>query len=316
MRAERVIGEPLILDGSVDLRQVALVLWRNKWLIFFCSFGGFVLASLMLRLMVPTYTTTMRLAPPQISVMQSDNSFGGLAALAGADFPSSDAISPFALYVAGIQSRETADALSRNHVLLRKMFASEWDSEAEQWQPTRSLPGSIAKFGRQLLGIVPKPWHVPDAARLQKYLIEQVVIEEDRKQPIITISFQHRDPAFSVYFLQSLHSAVDERLRHITLQRTAAYIDYLSKKLNAVSVPEYRAGIVQMLSIQERMRMMASANQPFAAEQIERPTASIYPTKPSGLLILLAGLALGAFLGATIALVRAAFLDDHLEVHS
>src|SRR3546814_18293921 len=94
-----------------------------------------------------------------------------------------------------------------------------------------------------------------------------------------------------------LHEAADWDVRQQTLLRTSAYIRYLSNKLTTVTVAEHRLALVATLSDQERLRMAAASNVPYAAEPFGPAYGSIYVTTPQPMQVIFIFVATSLILG-------------------
>jgi uncharacterized protein involved in exopolysaccharide biosynthesis len=130
---------------------------------------------------------------------------------------------------------------------------------------------------------------------MQDYLQTVIKIRQNPKSPVVTIHVDHRDPEFAKRLLNRVHTETDGKLRAMALARSQEYIRYLSQQLETVTVTEHRLAIAQALSEQEKMRMMTSADIPFAAEPFGEPAASFRPTRPQPIIMLAASIFAGGF---------------------
>jgi len=135
-------------------------------------------------------------------------------------------------------------------------------------------------------------------------LSTRVRVDLDRKKPIITVTFNHRDPVFARRFLQALHESTDLVLRRQTLDRSTKYARYLEEELRKEQQAELRQVLTNTFSQQEVWIMMSSSNTPFAAQPVGDAVSSIRPTSPNPLVILLAMTVVGLICGSTLAYSR------------
>jgi len=225
-----------------------------------------------------------------------------LASLAGISIPGGRESSTFDLYLESLKSRETAAVIAANQDLLRLIFPADWDEEAIQWtRPAGFVPTTI-RLAKQLLGVAYGSWRQPDAARVNEYLDQEISVIRDRNSPVVTIIMDHRDPEIARQLLAEMHAYVDAALREKELDRTNAYIEYLNTQLAKVSVSEYRQSLHDIIAEQEKRRMVASSNLPFAAEPFGGPTISPRPTSPKPVVILIMACFLGGIFGVLGAL--------------
>jgi uncharacterized protein involved in exopolysaccharide biosynthesis len=87
------------------------------------------------------------------------------------------------------------------------------------------------------------------------------------------------------------------------LRRADNSIAYLSEKLKTVSVAEQRVALTATLSDQEKMRMMASSDAPYAADPIGPPTASFKPTSPLPTVVIVGSFVIGTLIGIVAAML-------------
>jgi uncharacterized protein involved in exopolysaccharide biosynthesis len=184
---------------------------------------------------------------------------------------------------------------------MRQLFAPQWSDSNQRWeQPFNPLraPVRALKF---ILGIPVEPWHPPSGANVYQILMDDLQVDDDPKNPTVTLAIQSRDPDVAREFLVALVDVVDTTLRRRALDRANDYIAYLTKKLDAVTISDYRAALVEKLSQQEQIRMMASASVAFSGQVFSGPSRSVTPTAPKSVLILVFGLFVGVFAGAVAA---------------
>jgi len=216
----------------------------------------------------------------------------------------------FELYLAGLQSFETARVLAQNATFMHRMFASEWSERDHAWQRPHSLMGGMSQAVKGALGIYVPPWQPPDAARVGEFLQGNIAVSRSLVSPVVTVSMQTGDRQFGLDLINALHSTVDGILRRRTLVRVTGYVDYLNGLIEKATVVEYRAALADTIIQQEKVRMVAASGAPYAAELFARPTASRLPTSPKGTTVLFASIVAGIF----IALVEAV-MHDRLSVY-
>jgi uncharacterized protein involved in exopolysaccharide biosynthesis len=287
---------------DLDIHRLAGLLWAGKlWLIFFALFG---LAMVVFYLHATYYkfTSAIMVVPTSSSSPSLPGELGGLASLAGISLGNSS--EPFQEYFESILSLDVSEQLAADPEILIHVFPDEWDPIRHQWrEPVSGFRPAISEI-KKLLGVPVLKWSPPDARRLQEHLSRELIIFEIPKKTVLQLSYEHREPAFSAYLLLRLHKAADEHLRKRTLERTRQYIDYLTSRLRIITVAEYRQAIAELLSSQEKLRMVASAEVSYAAEPIGLPITSIAPTSPKPLVIIPAGLFGGSLFGAFVAVAR------------
>jgi uncharacterized protein involved in exopolysaccharide biosynthesis len=304
----------LVAHGAADTLHFRpmLALVARRWrLVLTVELILIGLAVLFLHIVTYKYTITMEVSPADSgNTAQRSSSIGGaFAALTGNLTPDTNRIE---LYMAALTSIRVATAISNKPEIMHRLFDKEWDPATQSWRPpTRGPLLALAGGLKKLLGFPPpKAWAPPDAKSVLDLLEKQVVINYQPNRPLVTITYQHKDPRFGVEFIEAIHQAADGQLRQAVLYRATVYVDYLLKELQSVSVVAYREALAQVLAQQELQRIQAQADVPYAIEIFAPPTASPRPTTPQAPVVLvaaaLAGLIISVLLALTISVRPAA----------
>lgn len=136
-----------------------------------------------------------------------------------------------------------------------------------------------------------------DAEALSRYLKKNVKIEPVSGTILRRLSYMHPNPQMAKAFLARVHKAADDVIRQSVAQETDERISYLQQAIEHSVQPEQKRILTDMLIAQERMKMMVSMNQPYAAAVVEPPYVSPRPVWPDPYLVyplfILAGLFAG-----------------------
>ena len=306
-----VLGKYVSEDEEIDISKIIIAIWKNKVILLLSILLFLLLSILYLHRTTYEYTAEIKIYPVQSSGGGGvGKQLGGLASLAGVNLPSDKQGSSFELYSEEIYSREIADMLSSDTTLMTIIYRNEWDAKKSQWKKPESPLSSLIAAVKTALGVPVLKWQAPNGVRLQEYIKANVGLEEKLKKSTVTINFRHPDPLFAVQFLNTLYKSTDDRLRQRASERSTKYISYLNKKLESVTVAEYRAALVAILSDQEKLNMIASSDVPYAAESLGSAVASLKPTKPQPRLVLMAGIFVGFMVGILIILARHYIIGD------
>jgi uncharacterized protein involved in exopolysaccharide biosynthesis len=279
------------------------VTMRYRWTV--AAVFAAVLGAAILYLHLATYKYTAELRVTAVySSQQIPSGLGGIASLAGINLPGDKQVSPIALYGEAMRSRDVADAVVADKVLMQHLFAEEWDAARGVWREQPSLRRDIVQAAKRVLGVPDVAWSAPDSADVQRHLARNLAIIESAKTNVTTVAVNDPKPEMAVRMLETLNQAADRHIRERALSRSTEYIVYLERKLLEVQVAEYRQSLVQTLSAQERIRMMASTGAPYAAEPLGRIVVSTKPTTPKPAVVLSAAVVFGLILGILAAALR------------
>jgi uncharacterized protein involved in exopolysaccharide biosynthesis len=155
------------------------------------------------------------------------------------------------------------------------------------------------------LGFLPaqKNW---SPQKLAEYMRRSVRIDPIGDTKLRRLSYYHADPEFAAYFLARAQEVTDELIRRRVKADAGARIEYLQKASSALVNPEHRRALTDLLMEQERVLMLASVDQPYAAAVIEPALSSYKPKWPSRTLALLSFIMAGALAGFVVHGLRSA----------
>ncbi len=288
---------------EVAIGDVMGVLRAGWWQIAAVVAAMLLLSILYLQAAERRYLSSLVVTPVSGSA-GLPSGIGGLASLAGINVPGSDADSQFELFVEGLTTRESAERLVRAHPdLLPRMFPGEWNAQRRQWQQPAGTVAGISRGIKSVLGM-DSGYRPPDAARVQRWLSNELGVSKARDQRLTVISVETPDPDFGQKLLAALHETGDSLLRTRAVERADDYVAYLTGKLTEVTVADYRQTLVEALAEQEKTRMMASSNLPFAADPFGPPSTPDKPSSPNAILVLAVSIVFGLVIGVLLVLVR------------
>jgi hypothetical protein len=118
------------------------------------------------------------------------------------------------------------------------------------------------------------------AELLSEYLKDRIKLKPVGVTTARKMEYLHSDAAFSEYLLTGLHHVADSLIRRDIRQDAQARVDYLSKAIQETGNPEHRRALTTLLMEQERLLMLVSIDQPYAASVIEPASSSVKPAWP------------------------------------
>ena len=294
------------LDDEIDLRELFLVLWRGKYIVFLAAILAIVCASFYLRSAERKYSVQMVLKSVVAKTSGPNLSgFSGLASLAGISLPSSS-VSDFTTYQKLIFSEEVAEKIFTNKELVEKLFRGEWRSDTQSFEAP--LIGNIGKLTKRvkllLTGAEKEKYIPPNPKRLSMLMVSRFSISEDHGSSFITILTETSEPDVMLELISNASQETDKLLRERFLVTAEATLEFYYKKLLTSRSPEHREALAKLISAEDQKLMLASKSSNFVAERLTMPSVSLYPTSPKSNLVLALGFVLGIFLGAAIVLGR------------
>lgn len=245
----------------------------------------------------PVYSVTMTVMPaPNEQTGTTGNSGGALTTLLG--FAGAADNSNYSRYQKLLISPVVAQRMEDHHGMLRYVFASNWDKQAQKWVPTENLRTALLGWLLRLANL--PTWSPPNAATLAKFLEGTLLIVPSTQTDIVTITMNDRDVAFATRVMLAAHQEANAVLRDQVASRARQQVVYLQSKLAQTTVADYRATLLQILSAQEKTLMLTQTDASFAAQILSPPVAAPTPVSPRPVLsVFVAGLA-GGLIGTMI----------------
>ena len=133
--------------------------------------------------------------------------------------------------------------------------------------------------------------------KLAYYIKNRVNFESVKATPLRRLTYLHKDPEFASYLLTSIHTVTDTLIREHIRTNISERIGYLQRAVKTANNPENRRALTTLLLEQERLKMLVSIDQPYAAEIIEPATSFFKPVWPNAALLYSIFIFAGAFLG-------------------
>jgi len=292
-------------DAAADapdlLAQLGHALVARRLLIALVTGIALLAAVAHLRSTDYLYDAQLRIAaaPGTASRTPRLGSLSGLAALANVGMEAE--ATPFRLYLEDLHSRPTATELAADRALMRRIFADEWTGSG--WAPEASLADRAQAALLALSGSRVTAATAPDAARLQGWLRQNILIVEEQRSPVVTLVLMHPDPAFAKALLERLHQVADARARTRAIARAKANIAHLDQRLAVTTPLDLRQAIYATRTAEEQRLMLAANPAPFATQRFGAATASAQPVTPRQGRVLSIALILGLVGGSLLALL-------------
>jgi uncharacterized protein involved in exopolysaccharide biosynthesis len=289
----------LIRGGVIDTHTLWQVV-RSESVLVVTIMAVFLVAAIVY-LHVAAQKYAVRLVVTAVTTQaQKQGALDDLSSLAGLDLPTSG--NPqFKTFIGALRSPFAAQSIAGDPQLLKGMFPRDWSAAEGRWrEPPSHVVPVIHAVGR-LFGWHIAPWSPPGVARVSDYLKDELKVVLDSKSGVVTMELDSRYPDAAARILLALNNAVDDRMRQRDLQRASSDVDYLTQRLSAATVQEFRMALVTNLVEQEKTRMLASAPLPYISDTLGTPLISANPVAPIPAAVLAAALVLGGLLAVGVA---------------
>lgn len=249
------------------LADVLHDVWRGRYYLLFFGVLGVLLAFLFVSFAMPSYRAEMIIGPAR-GFGQAERQAGEGSFPVRAGFKNDDAFLRFL------------------HTYYAPSVAGDLMTE-ESVQLALSVDRLFSFFPRR-------------GTLEPHYLKRHVRVDSVSDTPFYRMVYYHPDPKFAVNFVRLIHQRTDERIRGVVLLETNERIDYLNGALMRAVNPEHRRSLAALLMEQERVKMMLSLDQPFAARVIEPAFVSMKPKWPDKSVVFPVFLFVGLLIGFVV----------------
>jgi hypothetical protein len=289
---------------------------REGWRIpLVCAVAGVLLMILILPTMTPRYTVSMTVVPPPADQSQgsggANSALSGILSLAGGS-SLAQGNSYYMRYQKVLVSPAVAARMQKDYGMLQIVFQDQWDAENKQWKEPASLRIRMLGWLFRLANV--PAWTHPDVMTLSSFLEGNIVVVPSTLNDIVTVSMTSSNRELAKKILLTAHTEANAVLRDMVARHASQQVAYLQNKLAGVTVADYRAALLQILSSQEKTLMLTQTDAPFAADIVSPPIASDVPSAPRPLLYVALAAAVGALIGeALVALLGQAWILRRLS---
>jgi uncharacterized protein involved in exopolysaccharide biosynthesis len=272
-----------------DLRTLACVVWRAKYLVAICAVSLTVGAFAASYLMTPFYRVTTVVADASepggnAGMLSALGQLGSLASLAGIGLESEVRASDEATAV--LISDDFLTGFILRHELMPVLYDKQWDSRNGTWNEAEGKP--------------------PTMGMAIRYLRSLMTISKDRKTQLISVSVDWKNRNLASRWCDLLIADVNAEMQSRSLARARDRIMYLRKQLEVEASVETRQAVARLLEVQLKQEMLASVSTDFVFKTV---SVGVPPDpdrfiRPRRALLAAIGMLFGSALGVLVALVR------------
>lgn len=297
------IVETPVLD-EISLSWVRSRIAR-RWPRMVLTIAVGIVGAIVLSLITPkTFVAEMTIAPPD-NPSESSSSAGGGAAGAIARL-TGDASTPkqFDYFMELLHSARLAEAVFSDPTLPSIILDGRWKLLPDGHWERLVQPGFISALKSRALG-----WFgiyvddYPSVHTIQNYLRGNIKFTRDSKSDFVSMTLQNGSPKVAETLLRRITAIDDKILRDEKTRHTQQELQYLSKRLETISVVEQKLAVINMISDAEKNLMLLESGQPYAMMVLDPPLAGNAPASPAPFMNMFIGALLGVVIGVLLALI-------------
>ncbi len=144
-------------------------------------------------------------------------------------------------------------------------------------------------------GVSAKP--ADNAAELARYINKRVSVDQIGETELRELTYSHPDAKFAALFLSRLHELTDGLIRYSMRRELSGRIEYLNTAMDEALNLDHRRALADLLTEQERTKMLISIDQPYAAAVLEPAYTQAGVFWPNAMLVWMGFGLVGAAIG-------------------
>ncbi|MDC1470219.1 Wzz/FepE/Etk N-terminal domain-containing protein [Gammaproteobacteria bacterium] len=282
---------------EIDLRDLFLILWSKKNIIFFITSISAILSVIYALSLPNVYSSNALLAPTssQESLSSKLGQFSGLANIAGFSIPSQKA-SKSEEAIKRINSFDFFQNYFLANIKLENLVAlKEWSAKEDKLIYNESLID--AKNGKWLLDKKNRSQKPSDQEAFKTY--KMILSINEVGAGFYSISIEHRSPNIAKKWLDIIILNINESMRDIDKEASLNSINFLNKLQTSNNMKSSKEMIANLLENQIQTLMLASSDKAYVFKIIDSPLSPEKKSGPSRALICI----LGSFFGLMLSLL-------------
>jgi uncharacterized protein involved in exopolysaccharide biosynthesis len=235
-------------EDEINLLDLFLVLLKHKKMILATVAVAAVGAVIVSLLMTNIYRSSATIAPQATQSSTQVPTLSGLGAVSS--FLGIGGSTDLSKLEVILNSRELTKRIVTKYELLPLLFADDWDRAKKAWR-------------------IDEPPTVQDA--IKKVTGDMFSVSSDDKQGIITVNFDHPDPAFAKQMVEYYLTELSEVLRETTLHDAEEKANFLKQEMSKTSDVLLQEKISELLAKEVEKETFAHAQKYYSFEVIDPP---------------------------------------------
>lgn len=312
IREEDEDSSRFFVGDSFDLLGVLLLLWQEKWKVIIGATLMGVLSALVSLQLPNTFVANSLLAPRESSegaggLGQIANQLGGLASFTGLEMGGGQQVRDSTIAI------ETVRSLAFFTDYIYEKMVKELVA-VEGWKG-----GDGLIYDSDIFDVSNGKWSKgkPSAQNAYGYYWESVLIEEDPKTKLITLSVTHYSPRVAKNLADLVITSINEKMRSLDVAEAEMSIAYLSEQRGKTNIVSLDQIFGKLIEDQTKKIMLANVSKDYVFRVIEPPVVPEGKSGPSRGLIVIVSTILSGFFCSLILLVwrlwRTGEFDDWLK---
>ena len=293
-------------SDEISLTEVWAEVFSRK---IFIIVSGFLCAAIgvVIALSLPNMYTAKVLTVPKMDesggLGSLTNGLGGLAGMAGIQLGSSSGPDKTQVALEVLKSQRFINQFVEKHNLVVPLMVSKashpvsfeliydedkYDRQANKWLREAKPPKSAE----------------PTPQEIYERFLDIFEVNHDPKSGFVDLSIEFYSPKTAVQWLEWLIEDINEEMRQEDIAEAQASIDYLNDALAKVTNTSMQTSFYQLIEDQTKILMLANSNKEYILKTISPAMIPEKRSKPSRVIIVIAGGVIGGFISVLWVLIR------------
>ncbi|WDE13284.1 GNVR domain-containing protein [Thalassomonas haliotis] len=292
--------------NEYGIKELIFLLWQSKIFIIAMTLV-FAVASVVYSIGLPNKYLSEGVFSYGKStdgdMSSSLSQLGGLASLAGISLGKNGGANEQQVDMALLKSRHFISFFIEKNDILIPLFAGE------EWDPnTNKLllnPEIYDAEKQEWVRPMKFPFESKPSAQEAFLAFQQLlVVAEDKKTGLITVSLEFLSPALSYQWLNLFISQFNEFVRSRELKESASKIAYLEQQAKEASNANMQTVFFSLMEQEQRKMMLANVSQEYVLKMVDPAIESQVKSSPKRALICVGGTIFGMFISIIFVLIR------------
>jgi Chain length determinant protein len=260
------------LRRSISISELLSRAWSGRLIVVLVTAVFFALGCWYVYSAGPKYLATMWITPSETDTGGGGGGTSGLLAQF-TDGSGAMAVPKFTQFLSAIPSTGVAKELDEKYGMVCWVYRGNCNQTTHQWRQESGIDAWIAGITAQL-GHLPNPNGARTANDLASYIMGRIVIEQNKKNAIVILSYSDSNPGRAAQFLSAVVKTTNDYIKALNRENETRYVAYLADTVSKNSNVEQRQILDTLLLQHERQLMMTEVDVPYAATILEGPSVT------------------------------------------
>jgi len=291
---------------EISLKDVWKEVYRRKWLLILVSVLFSVIAAVIALNLPNLYKSKITLVPhseEQGGLSSLAKNFGGLASLAGMGLGDSGGPDPAVVALEILKSQHFITKFIRKHKLIVPLMAAI-GSDPMRYELILDEDVYNIADNKWMREVSPPKLIEPSDEEIYKEFMDIFEISQDPKTGFISASIEFFSPKIAQEWLQLIILDINNEIKLTDRIEAEKSILFLNKTLARTSNTNMQTTFYQLIEEQSKKLMLTESREEYIFKSIFPATLPEKRSKPSRVLIVLAGIILGGILSLFYILTR------------